>query len=70
LQRFFDSVVYGLRMRSVKREIQHQKADQILETVGLKGFEKKDAKILSGRRGSKSCSSKNLGFESRDAHDG
>ena len=44
----FDNVACGLRWRGLDRNKIADKVDRILETVGLTGFEKRNARTLSG----------------------
>ncbi len=44
----YDNVAYGLRIRREKGASLHRKAMNALETVGLAGYEKRNARTLSG----------------------
>lgn len=44
----FDNVAYGLRIRKDKSAHLRSKVSDVLETVGLSGYEKRDARTLSG----------------------
>lgn len=44
----FDNIAYGLRTRGMKWEEYIDKVNDIIEFIGLKGFEKKNARSLSG----------------------
>jgi tungstate transport system ATP-binding protein len=44
----FHNVSYGLKLRNEKKEIIKEKVDTALESVGLKGFEKRKSRELSG----------------------
>lgn len=44
----FDNVAYGLKIRKENDIHLHQKVSNALETVGLSGYEKRDARTLSG----------------------
>lgn len=42
------NVAFGLRMRGVSREAQQKRVSEVLDLVGLSGFEKRDVTELSG----------------------
>jgi ABC-type Fe3+/spermidine/putrescine transport system ATPase subunit len=44
----FENVAFGLRMASLPDEQVHQRAREVLELVGLSGFEARDVNTLSG----------------------
>jgi ABC-type Fe3+/spermidine/putrescine transport system ATPase subunit len=44
----FQNVAFGLRMRGMRRKEQQQRVQEVLELVGLSGFEKRDVAGLSG----------------------
>ncbi|MFX1276846.1 MAG: ABC transporter ATP-binding protein [Promethearchaeota archaeon] len=44
----FNNIAYGLRVRGIKYENFLEKVNSIIETVGLKGMERKNARSLSG----------------------
>jgi tungstate transport system ATP-binding protein len=44
----FNNIAYGLRVRGMKWEEYIDKVNDIIEFIGLKGLEKKDARSLSG----------------------
>ncbi len=43
-----DNIVYGLRRRGIQKNHAHQQAHQVLNLLGLDGFEKRKASSLSG----------------------
>ena len=44
----FDNVAFGLRMHRLPEEMVRSEVDNVLEVVGLSGFEKRDVNTLSG----------------------
>ena len=43
-----DNVAFGLQMQRVDRRTRHRRASELLEQVGLAGFERRDVTALSG----------------------
>ena len=44
----YNNIVYGLKIRKVSKETRNKEVNNVLELVKLKGFEKRNAKKLSG----------------------